>query len=350
MIQYSGRKQQGAATLLVAVVLLIAVTLISFTVARSVITEKRVAANQQRSIAALEAAQAGLAAGIAHFRESGDMSVTLSGAVGSAGLERYETSFNLISAGKYRIEALGYSDDESARKVVSLVVKTPPSLSGLPDVPVVAKGFVGLTGSFNITNPEGNFTVWSGDDFDIGGSGETRVRHPTVANTLMNSSTKTYRGSDIIDNDPNLASMTSDEYARAILGDEADDYCGTYQQVANIKDAVISPNGGKICVENPGGGPVKWTANDDIGDSDTSYVLVAKGGLDMSGNGNFYGIVFSDGATENTGGRTIHGSFISTGIFGKAGNVEVIFSSAAIENLTGDDTESTGIPGTWKDW
>lgn len=61
-------KQTGAATLVVALILLLAVTLIAFSGVKVGVTEQRMSANDQRAKAAFEVAEAGIENGIAYLR------------------------------------------------------------------------------------------------------------------------------------------------------------------------------------------------------------------------------------------------------------------------------------------
>jgi len=355
-------------------VLLIAITLVVFAVSQAVITEKKVSANQLRSYKAFEAAETGLAAGLESFRTGSIASGA--GTVATGALERYEYSFTTIagSSGKYELTSIGYSDDESARRTMTTVVKTPPGLGTLPKTPVVAKSTVNLSGNFSITNEEGASTVWTGSSFEIqSNAAATYVSHPSIEGAVIQSSTSTYRGPDIIDSDPNLATLSEDDFARAFLGETTDEYCDSvgwkdYDSFSALETAEPEALEKSLVCIRPADGTFDWQA-----DPQKSYGLIDKGiaividaDVDMNGQftgetdpdgslyngcgGNLCGLLFIDGKMEFTGGPTINGSVVVTSNFAKAGTADINFSAGALESIGGNNAEATAIPGTWKDW
>lgn len=220
-----GNRQQGAATLMVSMVLLIAITLVVFVTARSAIMEQRISANELRTTAALEAAQAGMDAAMAYMRSPGGMyknspnvgdpadffsfpAIELEGDPGRvtghyqfiycerntdpADLECPDLNSTLANACTSPIrgsdtarEALilscGWSDDGIARASVIQQAMNTPSMANPPTNPMTARGAVTASGAVNVSNYFNNLTIWTGENVDsIGAVGNTAIRDPSI--------------------------------------------------------------------------------------------------------------------------------------------------------------------------
>ena len=170
IISHRIQNQKGIATLVTVLVLLIATTITAFTISSSIISEKQVVADEQRAIAAFEAAQSGFSLGVSAFRETMGLpsfSERVSGSLDATGATW--SYWGQQDGDVLKLFAQGDSSDESVSRIVSAVIsyqKLDP-----PKVPIIAAGGTTLSGNFTIKNNSGNFTIWSGGSVDFGSSG-----------------------------------------------------------------------------------------------------------------------------------------------------------------------------------
>lgn len=203
----SGKRsnQRGVATLLTAVVLMLAVFSITYVISEVVISEKQTVANELRSKQAFQAAYAGMEYARVVAADGGCTVVgTCVGSVSGA-------TYSVIASGSTSLITLtstGTSDDGSVARVINIAIGRIPGEAVPPAVPIVARGGLGLTGNVKAINNEEAITVWSGSDFTAGGSANTYINVDGEDNQLSTikatgNATAIY-GPDIITNDGNL--------------------------------------------------------------------------------------------------------------------------------------------------
>lgn len=351
--------EKGAATLVTAVVLLLAVLGVTFFMSETVITEKQLAADEFRAKQAFHAANAGLDHGIAYLTVGKDQdddgavdNLVVSGAT-AVGVASYVASLADVSedgdGALVAVVALGSSDDGSVQRKLTQVFGELPALPNPPAVPVVAKGTVGVSGNLSVTNnsENGALTIWTGDKVSNWGSSNTYIKIDGQENQL--STTKDTRGPDVIDGDQNLANATeaeiienffgytdgwnsiseaSENYDFDIATDDASDAAGKLV----YSDSDITINGGV------------W------GSQDNPVIIAVEGELTLSGGPEIYGVILAESIVKAAGTPVIHGGIIATSDvnFG-AGNVSVIFDETVMDNV--DKIFTLGsVPGSWKDW
>lgn len=263
--------QHGAATLLTSVILLIAITLVTVTISKTVLVETQIAADNYRTTQAVAAANYAMDFGANYFDKGGfDQVINIGGgtpiagctpdnpapAAGSPGRDcimdiitapaltsayggqttTATLTFNnaagtrCVPAGATAnmsngmITATGFSDDNLAtRTITQCVVPLDVLRDGGPKQPLVAQGNVALTGNARIINRYTNTTIWSGDDVSIGSSAamETYIKS-SASGTLTEaqltdtddshhaqlvSNNNLGNGLDIIDKDPSLGTL-----------------------------------------------------------------------------------------------------------------------------------------------
>jgi len=367
--KHSIRYQKGVVTIVTAVVLLIVITILALLTARVVIFETRVTANEVRAVEAFENAMTGLTSVLAYYHSGEDRS--------EAALEALEDTVNVPPtwsvedvepAGRgLRVQVRGYSADTTATSLVEQVIMGTASLASPINTPLTSKGIVALGGSGVVKNPEGNFTVWSGSAIDVdhnatGGQGFTQVKNPT-GDGLIISTDQNYVGSDVIDSDTALSSLTDDEmFENFISGTEYDnaaydtgfDFYKEMIATMNVsadaadtlkgrRDTVIVVTGDLVL----GGG---FTDENSIGSVDQPVILVVDGNLDFNGNAEVYGVVYVRGNLQSaTGNPEIMGSLIVEGDAPSSGNVTIIYDSSTVGNA-GMLGPAIFMPGLWRDW
>ena len=225
LLRHSPTKQKGAATLFVAVIVLVAITLVALLSGKTVINETRIAANNYRSTQSVAAANYAMDLGVNYFDtggfdrfdESGDPAVAgYDGIVDSVAIDldndgandgdmgalslassdgsqvlSAELSFNENGCGATGVDfksgmitATGYSDDtEAVRTITQCVGPLGILRDDGPKQPLVAQGQVALSGNARIINRFTSTTIWSGDQVTIGSSSamETYVRSVTLS-------------------------------------------------------------------------------------------------------------------------------------------------------------------------
>lgn len=371
-------KQQGAATLVVAVVLLVIVLGISFFTAEVVITEKKITANEYRAKQAFHAAQAGLDYGIVYARRGLDQDkdgnldlTTASGA--SVGEASYLMSFTDISSGAdmsvIELKSDGFSDDGLIQRTASVLIGRVPLVPNPPDLPVVAKGEIALTGSLNIHNVFSNLNVWSGDTLDNWGSTDTYIRDPdwdddggwdgtqSLIDYLGNrplsdvptilSSTKTTRGPDVIEGDINLANVSKDDFTKNFFDKTlaqlvtSATYSGDKDYLLGLGDDV---NGRLIHLSDG-----QLNGSFTLGTRDKPVIVVVDTPLRMTG-GTINGLVIVSSVERFAGGAQISGGLVSESeIDGGAGTADVYFDGKVFEMIE-DLYTMEQVRGSWRDW
>lgn len=196
------RKQYGMATLLIAMVLLVAATLAVLFTNRTAVTEQRISANEARTRQAMAAAQAAADEAIARINTGGNLNAgqrlaatglgLLEG--GSAAAASYwicgvdPANPTVFSAAVINgpptsptdntpvcsqaagldpwVVAWGWSDDLSARQVVVMQISGTNPLGGGPNYPFTARGSTGASGSFTVVNYFADTAYWMGDSLD----------------------------------------------------------------------------------------------------------------------------------------------------------------------------------------
>ncbi|NRP35594.1 hypothetical protein XMD579_000399 [Marinobacterium sp. xm-d-579] len=351
------KREQGIATLVTVVVLLIITTLAVFTVSSSVVNEKQVVANELRALAAFEAAQAGLAEGVAAFRESPQESASSSGAMPS-GQGRW--GYSVTSGDETVISSIGTSDDGSVQRQMRMNITF--SRLDLPDAPVVAAAGANFSGNFEVKNLNGNLTVWSGGTVDLSGSFSTKVPHPTDDGVYITSSSSSYRGSDLIENDPNLSSLNEEDFQRAFLGSTVDEFCKSAYIDQNDDtidfQAEIESSGSVICITNT---KVVESFPDTVYEAVTiptgtdlggiPKTIIINGDWDQSNPNDFMGLVFVNGSVDKlNGSSTFKGSLLVNGDVDMGnGGPDLEFSIDYTSNL-GDSVTASAVAGSWRDW
>lgn len=383
-------KQKGIATLLSAVVLLIAVSIISFFAAEVVIRDKQLISNAERGQQAFERAQSGLDFGLAYVYSQGLSSVASASSTSplsialpsdlSGGVLSISSNLNSLT-----ITSEAYSDDGvSVRRVIEQKVSLSSGSTSPPSVPVVAKGSASISGNFSVTNNEESLTIWSGEDADLGGSSSTFISIDGNDDQLSTSSST--RGPDVIENDQNLATATEQELLESFFNRSAmSDFCsdsincsaGQFETWSNftsaftdkktldvLEDTEISrrvylkpsvDQGDAECSDNNGFGDWTDVQINDIApytSEDNPAVIVVDGNATIGnagGSTTFYGVIIAR-KVRITAGFDWQGGVVATNCvhFG-GGGVSVELNKTVIESVNNETTQ-VRVEGSWRDW
>lgn len=367
----SGKRQRGVATLLTAVVLLVAIFLVSYNMSETVISDKRNVATAVRASQAFQRAHSGLDCALTYLKGEGLQSAvslaTASGATLVATADYACTdSLTTVVFTEYEdyieISSTAFSDDQSVRRVVKDRISGSPVTSGPPSVPVVSKGAVGISkGNVSVTNNYEPLTIWSGDAAELGSSTTTYISIDGVEDQISNSATT--RGPDIVDDDANLANATEEEFLQAFFNiSQLNQFCGDGNATCSDEDGdntyYFEPSGS----ETDDGG----TCEDDtytqvrLSDYTTSptnpVLIVVDGGAEIffGGGGTFYGMIIAQEVMFSGGmnpSDSLQGSIIAIDCVNDngTGGGRIELNPTVITDLSGTG-QTVRLAGGWHDW
>lgn len=435
--QYRG--QAGAVTLAMSLILLFLITLVTLGVTRNISIEKKFSNNDVRSSLAFEAAEAGVAAAFNYASGNGEVPLAVVGGdiqldehvsngvnqpspfyndtytykgvtyrvhsgeteTGSYVVRIYSpeaddpdanTPLTEISDRTYKIVSRGFSDDLSATRTISIIASRNQSLEEIAGNPLIAKGLVNSGGSLSVINPEGDTTIWSGDDVDLssGNGTETEIPDPYVVdypecmNTpllcqTIDTSNKTLGpGPDVIEYDTNLSNLsTSDLFEKYFGATDVTAYAESDEvthnttaddpEINGLTESVIvlsdpsgvvqlnagtyigcpnSPPANKACPEvdptvNPN--PEEWPS--------VASIVIINGDLEFNGNIHISGLLFVNGRViDGNGNLSVYGAMITGGVSNDvSGSIDITYHSGLLAqaSLLGP---SYAPPGGWRDF
>lgn len=380
-------RQRGAIALFMTVIILLAVTLTVIFTARTASMEQRMSANEVRAKQAANAAQAGLERAVAYVQGGGtDVTQLFSANFATDGMTYRARLWdpdpdaappqcpenpaamgtnNPDSTRSTLIYSCGWSDDLSARKVVTMLVQAGPSVGYPPTNPLISKGSVDTNGRARVFNLFNNLTIWTGGVLDVTGNpGNTFVRNPDfprpdISDPLPNepancgvhtayvcTTDANVTGPDMIHSDLSLSSLTSDEFFENFMGLSKADYRNTVATVKQPNDDLSNVGGQVIWID----GNPSVSIGGQIGTRTNPVILVINGDANTSGNTVLYGIFYVTGDLTVTGTPKFYGSSIIEGEVDKAGGTPYfIFDPLAAGGASELGQRST-VPGTWRDW
>jgi hypothetical protein len=406
-------KQNGAATLFVAVVILIIMTLMVVYAARVGLFEQRISANDVRYKEAFAIADGGLdfstqlfASEFALLYDGTDASTaasTLATIVTNSSVNNQSLgsgSFSVTAANTgavlgsipiYTFSSVGTGADGTGTATVERQITMSYVFGGtVPDVPVIVGGAVGTGGNFNVvanSDAAGDgvpVSVWASGDIEATGSSATCHDEFYDGNNAQCSNPSgndenitTGDGSNLTTYDANYPDLLPND--ANFPPDLFDFVFGLARADWEIKKAEAEANGQLVsnCSSIASAGtsagdnyPLWWvdgncsfTGNNTMGSESNPIILVVEDAeLSVTGNSNINGIVYvfdnpDDAATPSTalGGTTeINGSFISdVGGAAMSGSYSVVYNPNIINAFSPSDGSNysfTYVPGSWKDF
>ena len=393
------RNQKGAATIAMAIILLILISIAVFTVNGSVVRETKVINSGVRSQQAFEAAEAGLAAATDYFKEDwdrdndeiidpvydtdGDGIGDINSAV--VGTGRVEITTTDVSSGimkMIRVESTGFSDDSTATRTVTQIVSKPDPTPNLPDNPLTTRISIDVDGSATVLNPEGNTNIWSGGEADIFSNNSVAteiadpqdpdypdcMETPLTCNTIP-SSNQLNAGSDILAKDSRLQNSSEDDlflYYFGLPKSVYRDYIVTLETTGATanSDAQYATEeiiwiDGDVNLENTTtiGWSVNVTAGSPCPDSPLrTSILIIDGNATMSGT-TLFGMVYVTGNAIIADSTDIHGALVvgnnlivqETSTTGTAGSLDLVYNSDVLRSARRSGS-MLPVAGSWKDF
>jgi len=362
-------KQQGAATLILTVLLFILSSLIILFAANYGIMQSKSEANYLRYQQAFEAAEAGLEFGINYLNEN--KTTVLAGPV-SGFIAPYSdgnttnvtlannSSFTVVYtnpiANNYElitVTSTGTSADGSAVRTVTQEVQEGSLLVNPPTIPLTSKAAINMDGNAQVINTEGGTTMESAASVTLGGSSSTVLNSGT-------SSTASLTGPDIEENSSTLNNLSQEDFFASIFGADTTLVQGSFEHYynnssdTNYKSLLDGMTGTSIWIDQTAG-VASINGNTNIGTASSPVLVVVNGNFSLSGNVTIYGFIFVMGTndiTSFTGNTEIIGSLVTTDTLNMTGSIELSYSSPVIINLQNLPILSyfAKVPGTWRDY
>lgn len=405
--QRLGRRQQGLATLLVTVIILVAVTITLIFAAQTSVLEQRMSANEVRMKQTSSAAQGGLERAMAYMQNNSspqrivsdddeakafratflaptaldDPTLSSIGDVCSVDPDSFPTGavqdLELTAGDNFRDAAIlscGWSDDRSSRRTVMLHMQAGPAIANPPESPLITRGGLDVRGNASVYNAYKALTIRSGGGVEVSGAAGSTFLFPDLEPPPADDDPvpapddpryemQTIGGGDddgrvgILDRDDNFL-VSKDEFFEHFMGMSKEDYKDSQVPAGNVHP------GGTIEIDSNSWGQVHWVEGDaritgQIGDRDNPVVLVVEGDVIARGNfDEFHGILYVIGDLEATGNPEFYGSAVIEGLTEIldendpnfiAGTPHFIFDPVAAGGGARIGARAI-VSGSWRDW
>ncbi len=351
---YIIHEERGMATLITSLVLLLAITLLSFAAARVGIMEQRISANDYRAKQGFEAAQAGIEYAIAmlqdparkalYIRDNGSGIVDpryafLSGTLVDTGSTYTVVYSNPILSTPPNFNVLNISStgssDSGSRYVANQVV-TFTSCCTLPPAPGNARRNIEVKGTSSLTNPDSSVAAWAGGSVKKNGAA-------TITNNSGGAST------GIAKNDLTLGNLTNDAFFQNFFN-------GSKDSIKNLSEVYTGAGNYSATLSSVTSTKIIWITGDvtinstvTIGSASAPVVLIVEGALTISTSAIFNGIAYSTGDMKVIGSAQLNGAAISESAIKIAGNAQVAYNRALLNNILNNAGSFAKIGGAWTD-
>ncbi|WP_018865512.1 MULTISPECIES: PilX N-terminal domain-containing pilus assembly protein [unclassified Thioalkalivibrio] len=385
-----GHRMDGVASLLIALIIMVAVTITIIFAAQTSILEQRMSGNEIRAKQTAAAAQSGLETAMDHIRRGNyDPSSVNDNANGPYRVAYYSlddapTGCSNTAAGfvaptlptdfdnrEFVVMACGWSDDESASQAVLITMKAGPSLGNPPNNPIITRGGVDIRGNAEVFNAYNNLTIRTGSAVDISGNaGTTFMRQlteqpPALDDPVPGPGSSIYRemsnkdriGVDVLDYDPSM-NIPDDEFFERFMGAPREEYRDnlvTHHFEEGEFPGNLGPeyNGQTIWVDGD------ITLEGTIGTRENPVVMVVDGNVTARGQfDEFHGVLYVKEELVATGNPEFYGAAIierNTTILNEAdpdfiaGNPKFIFDPVAAGGASNVGRRGA-VTGSWRDW
>lgn len=368
MINLSHRKsEQGAATLLLTLLLLANITLIVLFAANYSLMGQKITSNQYRNNQAFMAAQAGIGYATAyaqtnystitanpvggHINYSDASTTNVSLANGATFTAAYTNptanNYNLLL-----ITSTGYSADGTASHTITDLVQQGSALLSSPNAPLITKGNVTLGGNAEVQNHSTNSTVQSGGTVTISASAVTELQSGVASNSA-------HIGADVTQNSSSLTNLTVSDLFATYFGVSEATFLATkvnhyYSNSSNTNynSSLNGLTGTIIWIDQTPGTTATINSNTTIGSAANPVILIVNGNFSMTGTANIYGTVYVIGGTNASmlGNAGIIGGLITTDTLSLSGSTEVTYSPTVLQKVQQTQTYYAKVPGSWKDF
>lgn len=360
--------QQGAAVLVMALVLVTISTILILFAGNYGIMMSRAVTNSSMNFQAFEAAQAGMEYGINYLQQnsaailanpvSGYIQTYSNSSVTNVSLAN-GTKFSIIYsnpvASNYtliKITSTGTNADGTATKTVTQLVQFGSVLVNVPTMPLISQGSISLGGNSQIINTYSSNTIESGSTVGLGGH----------ASTILSTGTSSTSGnikSDISQSVNSIGSQSESDFFASYFGQSPTTIKSSVAHYfsnsgsTNYDGQLNGLTGTSIWIDQ-NGGTANLNGNTTIGSAANPVLLIVNGNLDITGNVTIYGYVFIYGnsTTDFLGNLSIVGGVGTTGSISASGSIQVTYSPTTLSNLQNSSSMKyyAKVPGSWKDF
>ncbi|MGC9456315.1 MAG: PilX N-terminal domain-containing pilus assembly protein [Halothiobacillaceae bacterium] len=407
-----GRNERGQVTLLVALILLVAITIVVLFTARSAIMEQRVSANELRAKQAMAAAEAGLdrahsymlAGGLdqddddqldvlptqtldngATYRvlfcdsETPDFNPGNDGRCARSATATMTCNDASHRARNAMVIACGWSDDSAARHMVTQLLRASPSMARPPSNPLTARGNVNVSGNMTVVNYYNNLTIWTGHSLDFNNAtAKTFIRDPNlpVPQAPDLDDPDLLANYPAVPEDTNFANCNNNsayyicsthkdargpdviETDTTLLNLTNDELFQSYFGLdpASYRDTVVTQEVTEAELADGGlrENEILWldgggTIDMELGTRLEPVILIVDGDAHFGANAVIHGMVYVRGGVGGTGTPKIYGATVVEGEVDGTGNVTVLYDPVAAGGAA-NIGELSGVPGSWRDW
>lgn len=382
-------------------ILLVLVTMVSIYTSRTVVFEQRVSGNDFRTRQAFEAAESGMSIALAYIADTGGADKDNDGAIDpifdtdADGIGDTNTavfadlsSVTVTIGGafpQFQIQSVGLSDDQTATRTIRTIGSAADGLPNSPDNPLTARGPVIISGAATVYNPEGNSTIWSGSDVDLGSNNATATEvadpgdpnYPDCMDTSMTcgtaqSSNRVAQGLDVVQHDSSLQNLTPEDLFINTFGMSMTNYRAS--RVTHDIPAIDANNDFTDPV-NPGAqlaaGEIIWIEGDTEFENNTTIgctirlnggafcpdanldpvIVIVNGDLTANGTPNITGLLYVTGNFDLLGNIQVEGAVIVAGDLNNAasGSMDIWYNSDVLE-MSRFNGPVVNAPGSWQDW
>ncbi|WP_020146041.1 PilX N-terminal domain-containing pilus assembly protein [Thioalkalivibrio sp. ALJ15] len=388
-----GNRSDGAASLLIALIIMVAVTLTVIFAAQTSVLEQRMSGNEIRAKQTAAAAQSGLETAMDHIRRGNyDPATVNSNANGPYRVAYYSLDQDPDGCSKttgefsapalpsdfnnreFVVMACGWSDDESASQAVLVTMKAGPSLGNPPNNPIITRGGLDIRGNAKVLNAYNNLTIRTGGALDISGSaGTTYMRQldrnaPSHDDPVPEPGDSIYRemsnmnrtGVDVLDFDPSM-NISGDDFFEMFMGASRQEYRDnfvTHHFAEGELPRELGPeyNGQTIWVDGDVDG-----LSGTIGSRDNPVVMIVDGNLNVTAGGRleeFHGVLYVREDLISRGTPKFYGAAIvereatieeQDDPEFQAGNARFIFDPVAAGGASNVGRRGA-VTGSWRDW
>jgi Tfp pilus assembly protein PilX len=362
-------KQQGAATLLITIIMLVSITMIILFAASYSVIQQKITSNSYQNTQAFEAAEAGMEFGIVYLQQNSSAILssptngyipvytsTNTQNVVLANSSKFSIAFTNPVQNNYNlilITSTGTSYDGTATHTLMQQVAFGSLLSTPPTLPLISKGAVSMTVNSIVSNPNTNSTIESASSVHFTGNAQTLITGGAVGSNSANTN------SDVQQSNATIAAMANTTFFQTFFGaSEAAVQATVQHSYTNSSSTDYSSilngmTGTSIWITQTSGNALIGN-NTVIGSTANPVLLIVNGSLTMSGNAIIYGIIYVIGgiSANLSGNSTINGGIISTGAMSLAGNTRINFNTAILSAVQRQlqTTYFAKVPGTWRDF
>lgn len=363
----NARYQAGMLTLGLVLVLLMAMALMTVYAARTSLLELKLSGSSYRAKQALVAAEAGLHYGVAYYLAGGadhnadgqlDTDATGTLAHGQLGGPRWQVQFcDAASLGpacvlpasvpaRLRIMATGFSDDGSARRVVSQQVMADPVLLAVPEATLLVRRLDSASGgSLKVINNQGPLTIRSGTLPVL--SFSTRIARDGLPDQA--GSTNASPGSDVQLADAALAALSEEAFFRSFfalgwdaLKASADIHLAGHQpfpeEDMSDKVVLLSALDGQPYTRLPAR----------LGSPMAPVILLVDGELELAAGSVVFGVVYARKLSSHDGAK-VQGALLLEALGKIEGTLQLEYDAALLAKAQSLRQESV-LASSWRDW